>query len=180
VSLWSLPRGGCPIASVPAHTVSVYVAHGSSVDAGVKDSESPVAFHVPATAGVSIGAGESGAGGADRRTTSRAVPSTIASDGKPVTRVGTAGFAGVVGELGVGGAVGAVWPAGAVVGAPCVGVPVAGVVVLASAAPGVAIAARAHVNAKSRLVVTDVKGSLAGESAGGRQSSRPLPVAPGV
>jgi hypothetical protein len=83
---------------VPAHTVSVYVEHGSSVEAGVKDSELPTAFHVPATAGLSIGAGEPGAGDAERRTTSAAVPSTIVPDGRPVRRVRGAGFTdGVLG-----------------------------------------------------------------------------------
>jgi hypothetical protein len=113
--LRALPSGGWPVASVPAHTVSEYVLHGSNVDFGVNDSESPTALHVPATAGLSIGAGEFGAGGADRRTTSGAVPSPIAPDGSPVKRVGTAGFggngvagviAGVVLAGGVGGVVG--------------------------------------------------------------------------
>jgi hypothetical protein len=62
----------------------------------VKVSESPTDFHVPATLGLSSGAGEFGAGAADRRTTSCAVPSAIAPDGRPVRRVRGAGLDGVV------------------------------------------------------------------------------------
>jgi len=98
------------------------VLQGSSVDFGVKVSESPTAFHVPATEGLSSGAGEFGAGGADRRTTSGAVPSAIAPEGKPVTRVAAVGLGGFVtgGVLGVPVGVGAgvldgVWLVGAVV-----------------------------------------------------------------
>ncbi|MFZ1924591.1 MAG: hypothetical protein WAU42_00465 [Solirubrobacteraceae bacterium] len=62
----------------------------------MKISESPADFHVPATLGLSSGAGEFGAGAADKRTTSCAVPSVIAAEGRPVRRVRGADFGGVV------------------------------------------------------------------------------------
>jgi hypothetical protein len=140
---------------VPAHTVSVYVEQGSSVEAGVNVSESPLVVHLPAAAGVSIGVGESEAGAPDRRTTSRAVPSATALEGSPVRRVAGAGLtgAGGVGAVGVAGVVDVVGTPGAV--------GVAGVL-LARATLGGAIAARAHVSAMSALLLTDVKGSPSG------------------
>jgi hypothetical protein len=62
----------------------------------VKVSESPTDFHVPATLGLSNGAGEFGAGAADRCTASCAVPSAIAAEGRLVRRVRAAGLDGVV------------------------------------------------------------------------------------
>jgi hypothetical protein len=143
---------------------------------GVKDSESPTAFHVPAIVGLISGAGEFGAGGADRRTTSGVVPSAIVPEGRPVTCVDAAGFGGfatggvLVGVVGVlagaegvvAGAVDVVW----FVGAAVVGVavvcelpPVAACAALVSAAIGIATAASAHVNAICLLAITAVKSS---------------------
>jgi hypothetical protein len=96
--------------------VSVYVEHGSSVEVGVNDTKSPVTLHLPATLGVSIGAGEAGAGGADNRTCKGPVPSVIAADGKPVMRVRAADLVGgevVDGVVGVvAGVEGVVCPVG--------------------------------------------------------------------
>jgi hypothetical protein len=158
--------------------VNVYVEQGWSVEAGVKVSESPLAFHVPATAGVSIGLGESDAGGADRRTTSCADPLEIAPEGRPVKRVGGAGLVGVAGVAGVvvvvgvlgvvwpAGVLGVLWLAGAVVAvALCVATSALAVAMLASVALGPAIAVSAQVNVRSLLGVTVLKSSQLG---GGR------------
>ncbi|MGA9874367.1 MAG: hypothetical protein WBQ21_00995 [Solirubrobacteraceae bacterium] len=92
----------------------------------MNDTTSPVTLHLPATLGVNIGAGESGAGGADNRTRSGSVPSLIAPDGKPVMRVCATGLVGgelVEGVVGVvAGVEGVVCPVGVA------GVEVAGVV----------------------------------------------------
>jgi hypothetical protein len=113
------------VASVPAHTVSVYVEHGSSVEVGVNDTTSPAALHLPATLGVNIGMGESDAGAADRRSRKLSVPSAMDPDGKPVMRVRASGLTGgevVEGVVGVvAGVEGVVCPVG-VAGVGAVGV----------------------------------------------------------
>ena len=120
----------------------------------MKVSESPTDFHVPATLGLSSGAGEFGAGAADRRTTSCAVPSAIAPEGRPVRRVCGAGFDGVVAggvPVGVEGVLGVVWPVVVVVvesaGVVCVAAPetVAATLVCATLAPASVTSVQANV-----------------------------------
>jgi hypothetical protein len=143
----------------------VYVLHGSSVDLGVKDSESPTVFHLPATAGLSIGTGEFGAGGPDRRITSGTVPFAIVPDGRPVKRVGTAGFGGLAtgGVLtGVDGVLAGVLAGASLVGAVrveapgvvCVVVAVVAAAVLVRIALRIANAASTHFNARTLVLVT--------------------------
>jgi hypothetical protein len=81
------------VANVCAHTVSVYVEHGASVEAGVKTSESPPVLHVPATAGNSVGRGERPAAGAERVTVKGSAPLVTVRPGRCTTRVGVSGAA---------------------------------------------------------------------------------------
>jgi hypothetical protein len=90
--------------------------------------------------GLSIGTGEPGAGAAERRTRSGAVPSVIVLGGRPVRRVLTVGFTGVLstgGTIGVvEGVVGVVSPAGGeTAGVGCAFAPPEGSCVLAKATP---------------------------------------------
>jgi hypothetical protein len=65
-----------------AHTVSVYVEHGSRAEDGVKISVLPDVLHVPATAGCSVGLGELAVGGAESVTLSASVPLAIELGGR--------------------------------------------------------------------------------------------------
>jgi hypothetical protein len=91
------PTREWPWAIVFAHTVRVYVAHGSSVEEGVNSSVFPEVVHVPATAGRSIGRGELTVGGAESVTPSALVPLVIDPGGICRTRVGLGGFGGGAG-----------------------------------------------------------------------------------
>ena len=76
------------MAIVFAQTVRVYVEQGIRVEAGVNTAELPTVRHVPATAGLSVGAGESAAGAADSVTVSGSAPLTIVWAGTAASRVG--------------------------------------------------------------------------------------------
>ncbi len=146
---------------------------GSSVDFGVKVSESPTDFHLPATLGLSIGAGEFGAGAADRRTTSGAVPSVIAPEGRPIRRVRGAGFGDVVAggvPAGVEGVpvvvLGVVWP---VVGEPAGVVCVATPETVAAALDCATLALVSATSAQAKLMnLVLVMGMKSSQSSGGR------------
>ena len=69
--------------------------HGSSVEAGVKYSESPFVLHAPATAGLTCGRGEPGAGVPDSLTHSGVVPSRRIRSGSAVRVVCASGATGV-------------------------------------------------------------------------------------
>ncbi len=60
---------------------------------GVNTSESPTMLHVPATAGLSVGSGEVGEGGAERVTVSESVPLAIAWRGSVCSAVAGNGAA---------------------------------------------------------------------------------------